>query len=948
MNVAWIGPMLMLLGSVQAGLPEVFEGTQWLRDPRMEGHAPVDIYHRESTPFPAPESPQNIHMLLRREVVLNTTPESAFLAITGDDYYHFYINGHPVVQGPEPGYPFAHPFYWLDVTEFLDAGANCLAAHVYYQGLINRVWNSGDNRAGFMLALEVRYADGSQARFVTDGDWKCHPLDAFPTGRTFGYKTQFAEDIDMRAIPRGWRERGFDDSTWGTPLSGFQDHVFVLQATPPLQITRYEPKIVKKKAEGNYFYDFGTEIVGRTMIRVQGEPGHTIIVRHGEELSGPETVRFDMRANCVYEEHPVLSGEEDLIEFFDYRAFRYMEILEAPSEPELWVEVQHHPFDPTRVSFASSLKPLEGIWSICQNGVQMGSQGGFLDCPSREKGAYLGDALITARSHLWLTADPSLTRKTIIDFSHSRRIHSALMAVAPGSFMQEIAEYSLQFPLLVDHYYRHSGDAAFTAEVVTTVFPGIFSYFAGFENEAGLIEKFPKSEKWTVIDWPAGLRDDYDYDYALEHANTVLNAFYYGALRTTAALLEDLGRDGAAYDARADRVAQAFAAHLANPDTGLYVDAAGSEHSSLHANAIPLFFGLTAGADKARIIDHIREKRLSCGVYIASYVIEACFRNGAEDLGFDLLTSDDTHSWQEMLRHGATTCMEVWGPDQKRNTSWCHPWSSSPIYLLTEYVLGLSPAEPGWKSLRVAPVLIPDLPEIALTVPIPGGQITARYSPETGYAVTVPDGLPVLAEAPQGVPLTVKKMHSYARPVLSPEDLDLLRTAGWTDRVGHGLGVWVDVNRQMFYLIQGLEPVWQARCSTAEAGTGQEVNSNQTPLGWHRVSEKIGENAPWGQVFVSKAAKRQVWKPGDDTEEDLVLTRILVLDGEEPGLNKGRNEDGKVVDSRERYIYIHGTNAEARIGAPASHGCIRLLNDDVITAFEKIPIGTPMLITERK
>jgi lipoprotein-anchoring transpeptidase ErfK/SrfK len=77
-----------------------------------------------------------------------------------------------------------------------------------------------------------------------------------------------------------------------------------------------------------------------------------------------------------------------------------------------------------------------------------------------------------------------------------------------------------------------------------------------------------------------------------------------------------------------------------------------------------------------------------------------------------------------------------------------------------------------------------------------------------------------------------------------------------------------------------------------------------------------------------------------------VLTRILWLDGLEPGRNKGRLADGTLVDSKQRYIYIHGTNGEDVIGKPSSHGCIRLLNDDVITAFNLIAVGTPVLITE--
>ncbi len=938
--------MALWVGAQAATDP--FDGAEWLRDPRFQGVPVINVMHREKDSKPDPAGPRNMHTLFRREVTLRDKPQSAVMVITGDDYYKFYINGFRVVQGPEPGYPNAYPYYLLEVAPFLEKGPNCLAAHAYYQGLINRVWNSGDGRSGFMLALDVTYADGTRERFVTDPSWRCVALSAYDGDKTVGYKTQFLEDIDMRKMPVGWQSVGFDAAAWTPPLLGRQDHYFTLQSTPPLQVYAVKPKQVKKLDKGHYFYDFGTEIVGCTRIRIQGSAGTVITVRHGEELSAPDTVRFDMRANCVYEERPILSGGKDVIEFYDYKAFRYMEILDAPEKPEVWVDVRHHPFDPGKCSFTSSDKNLEAIWSICRNGVQMGSQGGFLDCPTREKGQYLGDAVITSRSHLWLTADPTLTRKALVDFAHSQQIDPGMMAVAPGSFMQEICEYSLQYPLLLANYYRMTGDRAFTELIVDSTFDKLFGYFAAFENWSSLLEGISKkNEKWVLVDWPQELRDGFDYDYADGKANAVVNAFYYGALRTAAQLCRDLGRDGKAYDKHAAKVAAGFAAKLANADTGLYVDAPGSKHSSLHANAIPLYFGLTKGADKDKILALIREKRLSCGVYIAPYVIEACFQNGAADLGYDVLTSTDLHSWREMLKNGATTCMEAWGPDQKKNTSWCHAWSSSPIYLLAGDVMGLSPAEPGWKRIRIAPPVIKDLPEMYLRVPIPQGEIIVRHVPGKGYMAMIPEGIEADVPPIEGVPVQVEKRASLGKPVLTQALADQLARAGWAGRVGSGAGIFVSIPEQMFYLIENGVPVWQARCSTAAAGAGSREGSLQTPAGWHKIETKIGDGKPWGQVYESREAAKTIWQPGMEVKDDLVLTRVLPLDGLEAGVNQGKDAEGKVVDSRARGIYIHGTNGEDKIGTPASHGCIRLLNDDVIALFDRVAKGVPVYISDK-
>ena len=197
----------------------------------------------------------------------------------------------------------------------------------------------------------------------------------------------------------------------------------------------------------------------------------------------------------------------------------------------------------------------------------------------------------------------------------------------------------------------------------------------------------------------------------------------------------------------------------------------------------------------------------------------------------------------------------------------------------------------------------------------------------------------------KGVEMSNTRNSSTPSPTPStPLDQAYLDSQGWKQRVDAGLGAWVSVNEQLFRVIRGGQVIWQVKCSTAAKGTGFDMGSEKTPLGWHSVAKKIGAGAPWGQVFRARQTlSKEIWRPGVKTDEDLVLTRILMLSGEEPGKNKGGN-----VDSLDRGIYIHGTSDEARIGTPSSHGCVRLRNDDVIKAFDMLPEGTPVLITERR
>ena len=147
----------------------------------------------------------------------------------------------------------------------------------------------------------------------------------------------------------------------------------------------------------------------------------------------------------------------------------------------------------------------------------------------------------------------------------------------------------------------------------------------------------------------------------------------------------------------------------------------------------------------------------------------------------------------------------------------------------------------------------------------------------------------------------------------------------------------VDVPRQRLDLIVDGKMLAELEVSTAAAGVGGEAGSLRTPPGWHRIHDKIGADQPLGTVFESRVPTGH-WS-GEPRNEDLILTRVLTLEGLEPGINQGPGRD-----SLERYIYLHGTNHEDRLGSPASHGCVRLSNPDVAWLFDHVEIGDPVVI----
>ena len=145
----------------------------------------------------------------------------------------------------------------------------------------------------------------------------------------------------------------------------------------------------------------------------------------------------------------------------------------------------------------------------------------------------------------------------------------------------------------------------------------------------------------------------------------------------------------------------------------------------------------------------------------------------------------------------------------------------------------------------------------------------------------------------------------------------------------------VSIGTQRLRLFDDRRLVREWPCSTSKFGIGFTEGSNKTPLGRFEVKEKHGGGADSGTIFKARVPVGQ-WQPDMETKSDLVLTRILWLHGTEP-----RNEN-----TYQRYIYIHGTNDEKSIGRPASHGCVRMRNREVIDLFDLVPVGTPVWIEE--
>ena len=645
---------------------------------------PIDVFHKEhekKSLTKIDEKYKNRHILFRKKFALDSF-KTAVINITADDYFKLYINGKFVMQGPPPSYPNAYLYMQKDVSEYLRSGENVIAVHTYYQGLINRVWVSGDLRESFWCELLV---DG-KIQVSSDESWKCSDHTAYSACGVFGYDTGFAERYDGRAKEVGFEKIDYNDEAWQN-ASVYENADYKLEKSPikPLDVYYVKPNDVRKNGNA-YFIDFGREYAGQLYAKAKGNSGEKIVLRYGEELTDENKVRYNLRCNCKYEERWILSGGDDELNQFDYKAFRYAEMVvpDGAVITDIKMLVRHYPFEKKAV-YRSINADLDEVLRLCEDTVHFGTQEVFVDCPTREKGQYLGDAFISGRAQAILNGDATLLKRAIVDFCNSAFISQGIMAVSTSSFMQEIADYSLLFAPLVLWVYRFDEDKEFLNHVYPYV-KGAFEYFCKYENESGLLEGV--TEKWNLVDWPENLRDGYDFPLTNpigKGVHNVINAFWIGFLKYFDEISEILGFTTAN---KAETAEKSYIAAFFDKNIGLFCDSEKRTHSAVHSNVLPLYFGIKKDDDTfiKNAIGLIEKKKLtSMGVYMSYFALSALKKKDEYENAVMLAT--DEKAWLNMIAQGGTSTFEAWGKEQKWNTSLFHPWAVAPLIVFSEFDL---------------------------------------------------------------------------------------------------------------------------------------------------------------------------------------------------------------------------------------------------------------------
>ena len=509
-------------------------------------------------------------------------------------------------------------------------------------------------------------------------------------------------------------------------------------------------------------YDFGEVVVGYIRFEVEGSAGAIIDFYPGEQLLPDGRVRifdgipgFDPQIAHRY----ILRDGKQTWERFEFNGLRYLQVtyrncLHPLRVHAVTVNQTNYPVEP-RGEFECSDESLNKIWRAGARTLRLCMHDAFVDCPSREQRQWM-DAYLDSRINYAAFGDTQLAARLIRQIALSQRPEGLTMMVASGDFsvlgFTNIPDFCLYWIMTIGDYIRFAGDT----RLVDEVYPAVAKALQWFErqlNEENLLTDVPH---WVFVEWA---------ETDKKGQVTALNAQLVAALRVAAELarLADHPRAATHYQELAQRVSEAINNLLWDETRGAYADARRhgkvSRRLSQQSNAAVIAFDVAPRERWARMWKIILDEKRLVLTYALGHdgevtpfdeeynVVQAqpfyshfLHRALRQDNKFEVIAENIRTRWSEMLADGESTFRETWQLDPV--TSKCHAWSATPTYDLSTDVLGVSPIEPGFKRLRIAPQIV-NLGWARGKYPTPHGEVSVDWKHKAGrfeLNVTVPRG----------------------------------------------------------------------------------------------------------------------------------------------------------------------------------------------------------------
>jgi hypothetical protein len=693
----------------------------------------------------------------RKTIELAEKPRRFLVRVSADNRYRLFVNGVSVAVGPARGDMLHWRYEAVDLAPFLHAGTNLLAA---------QVWNWGDLRPGAQISHRTGFliqADSAAEAAVDSGpSWKVYWDRAYTftsaQGEVQGYYAAApGESVDASLYPWGWERPGFDDSAW-PPAAPVTGGALPAGANPygeaaewqlvPRPIPLPEERVIRfaevRRSEGVAVPR--AFLAGKEALTIPANSkvsflldqreltmGYPVIVASG----GRGAVAMLTFAEGLYDSHnhkgnrdeiagKTIKGLKDRIAFDGgearhfqslwLRTWRYVQLdIQTGAEPLRLDEVHAiftaYPFQ-QRARFASDQAWIGDIWNIDWRVFRLSAFETFWDTPYYEQFQYVGDSRIESLISLYDAGDDRLMRNTIEQFDQSRISDGLTASRYPSSRPQYIPPFSLWWAAMVHDHWQYRGDAEFARRFL----PGIRAVIAWYESQLDQTGQLGPMRWWNFVDWtfprgvPPGAEDGHSTAISLQLAYV---------LRLAVDLERGVGSAAQAeHDlALAERINAAARAQSWDETRGLFADTPEKRQFSQQTNALAILSG--AAAQPRLVAEHmLADKGITqASYYFRFYVDEALHESGLANRYLPQL-----EPWRDMLRLGLTTTLEE--PEPSRSDS--HAWSAHPNYHLLTTVLGIRPAEPGFRSVEIAPAL-GDLKRASGAMPTPAGEIAVDF-----------------------------------------------------------------------------------------------------------------------------------------------------------------------------------------------------------------------------
>ncbi len=688
---------------------------------------------------------------------------SATVFVTACHSYTLFVNGNFIGKGFNHHYPQYSYYHAWDITKYLSGNnENVFAFLTHWYG-------QGQGRApgarGLIMKTIIRYSDSSETIIGTDNTWKQTQAAPWIAGQPQrnGEGIGRVELYDSRKVIANWNTVSFDDSAWeaATVIGTHPVEPWTGYLTPDLaRVTEREikPASVVSLGNGKYVIDLGKIYAGSFKILFKGgNAGDTVQMNGGFVLDNDGTVSVKLNQQTNMKFVFVLNGSEAIFNPHVYLGMRYLQIENAPnnlSKENVCFVTRHYGMDTTRSEFISSIPMLNSVWNLMCHSLVVGSQEGFVDTPTREKGPFLGDGWSQSVPALSVMYDRIMSLRSLTEFLTSQDQYwpdGRLNAVYPnGDGGRDIPDYTQSFLVWAWDYYMQTGNTEFLRTNYHRL-RKIADYVDAYKNDStGLIHKLAGGKgpyEFGIIDWPANMRYGYDMKTV---SRTVVDAYAYADFDLMSKIAEVTGnvKDREIYRKKASDMQQSINSKLINK-SGVYIDGLNasllqSEHVSQHANIMPLALGIVPAANLNKVVDEVKNRKMNVGMVCLRWLPEALGKAEQGTHLVDLYTNTEWDGWAKTVSLGGTVTWESWNAPEV-NESMSHPWGAVGLLGMQQFMLGISPLKPQHELVQIKPLDFGDkLQSASGRYPTDRGDILVDWKKDVkNYTlnITLPDNI---------------------------------------------------------------------------------------------------------------------------------------------------------------------------------------------------------------